>query len=134
MAENHLWEVEHPYHSEEGNYLVAPADTLEAIVKFPSWEEFHVFATNTEFQDPDYNLVYRWDWQTPDPELYEDEELPSDKLLLFVIQQRKAYNLSYEIDVRREDEPDIREWLTGRAKKIAAIWQPVLDRALADLQ
>ena len=133
MPERHLWEPEHPYYCEQGNYLAD--SSIEAHYQFPSWEEFHEFATTSEFEYEDLNLVFRWDWVKPALEDYEEgEELPSDKLMLYVVQQRRAFNLSYEVDVTEKDESAITEWLIERAKKMTSIWQPVLETALSELE
>ncbi len=134
-AEQHLWDIEHPCYHERGNYLHSPLQQpdLESHVTFSTWDEFYEFATGSDFRNPDLNLVYRWDWRVPDPEDYEEgEALESEKLMLYVMQQRRAFNLSFEIDVTRENEEAVIEWLAERAKTVRSIWAPILDKALEE--
>lgn len=120
-----LWEANHPYYCHDGNYRVAPADGGN-IVRFDSWADF--FAKNGD-SDPDQNLVFRWDWTKPDPDDYvggEDGDFyPGETLDLYVMQQRHGDFWVWSIDVHPEDEPEIRAWLTGRARTLAAIWAPI---------
>lgn len=129
--ETHLWDVEHPFYHHPGNGLHSPIDhpNFEARQSFDSWNEFYEHATTTGLQDPELNLIYRWDWFSPDPTDLEPGESP-DTLLLYIMQQRKAVNYSCEIAVTRDDEPAITTWLTERAKAVRSIWAPLLDKAL----
>jgi hypothetical protein len=45
-----------------------------------------------------------------------------------VTSERKAILRSTECAVTEADEPAIREWLTRKARYVAAIWEPLLDR------
>ena len=116
----HLWEIDHPYYASQGNYLSNDCHT-----DYPSWAEF-VEAEGDS--DLDMNLVYRWDWQVPDPEDYDlpGETLPPETLDLFYVGQRKALHRSVSVEVRREDEPAVREWLTVRAEHMRRVWEPLL--------
>jgi hypothetical protein len=122
MTENirHLWEYDHPYYCQEGNYFKVGQHTL-----FESWEEF---ATTTSFfsGDRDQNLLIRWDWNSwrrhPDPDLRSDSP---DELLLHFVLQRKALLCSAGIAVTDDDEPQVRQFLEECGKTIAAIWEPV---------
>ena len=118
----HLWEIDHPYYCQEGNYFKNDQHTL-----FASWAEF----TETTFHggDRDLNLLIRWDWKSyrrsPDPLLQDDEA--EDELLLFFVLQRKAWLCSVGIRVTDEDEPTVRAWLAECAVAMRDTWEPFLD-------
>ncbi|MCY0916994.1 hypothetical protein OS965_02235 [Streptomyces sp. H27-G5] len=103
----HLWEIDHPYYCERGNYFKAGQHA-----RWTSWQEFRdetLFVTG----DRDMNLLFRWDW--------------SDGVLsLFFMLQRKSYHVSHDVAVTREDEPEIRAWLTECAEALRATWEPIL--------
>lgn len=115
-----LRDANHPYYCSEGNFYKAGPDVHTS---YESWADFHEDWGNT---DEDMNLVFRWDWKVPDPNDYDDgEELPAERLCVYWVLQRKAILRSTECVVTAEDEPAVREWLTKRAKTIAAIWAPI---------
>ena len=123
----HLWEYDHPYYCNEGNYLASPVNHahLECWQKYDSWKAFFEDWGGT---DPDLNLVFRWDWHAwhlEYPEDYPGSE--KHELTLFFMLQRKAFNKSVTVAVTEADEPAIREWLRQRAKTVAAIWEPLLE-------
>lgn len=127
-GQTHLWEVNHPYYATQGNYYARPDQGMH--VEYSSWAEFYEDQGDS---DLDMNLVYRWDWQVPDPDdySYELEEdpnfvLPPETLDLFYVGQRKALLRSVSVEVRREDEPTIREWLVVRAEHMRKVWEPLL--------
>lgn len=120
----HLWEAPHPYYASEGNYYVGGYDN-ECHLTFDSWA---TFKEDGSFDaDRDMNLVYRWDWDKPDPDDYPaDADMPDhDTLKLFFVGQRKAIHRSEFIDVTEADEAEVRDWLTECAKTITAIWAPL---------
>lgn len=136
-----LWEPDHPYRAEEGNYRCPRNRRDEVHQEHDSWAEFAYTSTDwmdpkgTYFDsDPDYNLLYRWDWHIPDPADYEPgEEIPGQTLRLYFILQRKADCRSVFVhNVTAEDEPAVRAWLTERAKTIRAIWAPIIGEDGAD--
>lgn len=114
----HLWDANHPYYCSDTNFR-----TRDNTERWETWQDFHQTWGQS---DPDMNLVFRWDWTKPDPDDYEPgEELPGDKLYVFVMLQRKGDFWAHIIDVTDDDEPAVREWLTERAKTITAIWAPI---------
>lgn len=119
MSEPHLWEVDHPYYCTEGNF-----HRNGQHLRHESWAEF--MATWGD-NDPDYNLLFRWDWQSwrrhRDPVLR--DESADDELELFFVLQRKADLWSHSVAVTDEDEPAVREWLVERAKTMTALWEPL---------
>lgn len=120
MTTHHLWEYDHPFYADKGNYY-----KIDHHSHFDSWQEF----TSTTFYDGDrdMNLLYRWDWisprRHPDPLLRGPGE---DYLLLFFILQRKAICCSAEIAVADADEPAVRAWLEECAAAMRATWDPLL--------
>lgn len=116
----HLWEVDHPYYCSEGNF-----HRNGQRVVFDSWEDFveDGWANN----DPDLNLLFRWDWEIPEDGFVEEGDPPARaRLLLFFMLQRKGDFWSVSVAVTQADEPAVREWLTERAKTITAIWAPIV--------
>lgn len=113
----HLWEIDHPYYCQEGNYFKSGQHTL-----FASWTDF---TEETLFYrgDRDQNLLIRWDWHKPGHYEWEGEET----LLLFFVLQRKAWLCSVEMPVTEVDESAIHAWLTECAQTMRATWEPLLD-------
>lgn len=124
MEEKHLWDTEHPYYCNEGNYF---AKLGECGQDFGSWGDF----VSTEgSSDLDLNLVFRFDWvvrgdddckRDPHP----DENYRADKLKLFYMGQRKGLYRYVVINVCRADEPQVREWLLVRYKHLLKLWTPI---------
>lgn len=111
----HLWEPEHPYYCNEGNYYTAQ-DVGET---YDSWESF---LEGFGDSDLDLNLVFRWDWKRADPE----EEREHDTLLVFNMQQRKGKFCYAEVsNIREEDEPSVRLWLQARLDHLLRLWAPL---------
>lgn len=128
-----LWDSTHPYYCQEGNFYVGGLRWHEVHETFDSWADFHEAWGDA---DDDYNLVFRWDWDIPDPADYDIEpdmgdEMPKTMLKVYWVLQRKAILRSTFCVVTPDDEPAVRAWLTERAKKIVAIWSPILDAAKA---
>lgn len=124
--DKHLWEYDHPYYCSEGNYLARPLENPDCWQKYASWQGF---IEEWGDSDPDLNLFFRWDWHAwhlEYPEYYPDGE--KHELHLFVMLQRKAFNKSIKVTVTADDEPAVREWLQGRARTIAAIWEPLIKQ------
>jgi hypothetical protein len=119
-----LWEVDHPYYCTEGCYYVGSDDFRDVHAEWESWEDF---INELSDADLDMNLLFRWDWEVPDPDDYEDEPVPGERVLLFMYGQRKAKPMSHTITVTREDEPIIREYLRVRAEHLRKVWEPLLD-------
>lgn len=115
-----LWETDHPYYAEEGNYY---SNGCHAEVE--TWTDF---LSDFGDDDLDMNLVYRWDWNVPDPNDYgDDEEVPTESLSIFYVGQRKALLRSVAVStVERSEEPEIRAWLAVRAEHLRKVWEPLL--------
>lgn len=115
-----LRDADHPYYCNEGNYYAVGADVHTS---YESWADFF---EDWGGQDQDLNLVFRWDWKRGDEYLVEGEEPGPDRLFVYWVLQRKAILRSTECIVTADDEPAVREWLTHRAKTVAAIWAPII--------
>jgi hypothetical protein len=122
-----LWEVDHPYYCEKSNYYVGHEPKVYPWgvdqnhvpgnhARFDSWEDF-----GWKDSDPEYNLLFRWDWIVPDPECPEQQE----ELVLFWMLQRKGAFWITSFPVTKEQEPEIKDWLKERYKAIKAVWEPL---------
>ena len=141
-AETHLWDAPHPYYCAPGNFYASPDKGCH--VEYDSWESFadptEGLTMNQQFLeglgnglydgDPDYHVLWRWDWVKPDPDDYspeDGEEVPDyDELRLFYMLQRKAKNISVTVYVTDVDELKVKEWLTGKAEYMRKMWSPFL--------
>lgn len=126
-----LYEIDHPYYCAEGNYFKTGQH-----LTYGSWAEFH---DEWGDLDDDLNAVFRWDWKTPDPADYcpadcdghddgDCDEMPAPALHVYWVLQRKAILRSTACAVTEADEPAVREWLTRKARYVASIWEPLLNR------
>lgn len=121
-----LWDVEHPYYCNEGNYF-AVGDQCHSVYK--RWQDFHEEQGD---DDMDMNLVFRWDWKSPreddDPDKpiawAADESYRDSTLLIFFMGQRKGLYRWAEVDVCRADEPQVKEWLFSRYEHLLKLWDP----------
>lgn len=121
-ARDSLRDANHPYYATQGNYF-----SNDCHADYPSWAEF-VEAEGDS--DLDMNLVYRWDWTVPDPSDYDldlGETIPPETLDLFYVGQRKALHRSVSVEIQREDESAVRDWLMVRAEHMRLVWAPLLD-------
>lgn len=128
----HLWEHDHPYYCSDGCYYVSGTQWHDVHATWESWSDFFEDWGDV---DPDYNLLFRWDWKRANPADYEYEleedpefELPGDTLCLFFYMQRKAKPFSHEIKVNEADEPAVREWLSAKAQHMRSLWAPFFDK------
>lgn len=115
----HLWEIEHPYYCNEGNYYAR--ESVEG--KYDSWAGFAESEGDSDF---DMNLVFRWDWLKADPT---DEHWgnKTDVLMIFWMGQRKGLYRYTTIQVTDADEPAVKEWLTARWHYLQLLWQGISD-------
>jgi hypothetical protein len=117
----HLWEVEHPYYCNEGNYYAAGND--QPFITYESWAEFFENEGNS---DTDMNLLFRWDWRKADPEEkhWGNEH---EVLMLFWMGQRKGLYRWTEVRVTEADEPAVRAWLKERWEHLKFLWEPLSE-------
>lgn len=122
----HLWEVDHPYYCTEGGYFHSQAQH-KTVHEFKSWSSF--IAEMGE-ADPDYNLLFRWDWSENDPETDEptftgDNYYRNGKLSLFFMHQRKGFHSTSVVEVCRADEPAVIAYLQPRLAYLMRLWEPL---------
>lgn len=131
-----LWEIDHPFYVEEGNFYENHCHNT-----YDSWSSF--VNDGIPFIDEDLNFLYRWDWKKMDQSDYFLDDLVSkesqkqvlkgygrvscvpDHLLLFYILPRKPKTISFEIQVEKEDEPVIRDWLKTKWEYMKTMWEPL---------
>lgn len=106
----HLWEPDHAYYCETGNYY-----TNEAHTSYPSWG---AFMESEGDADMDYNLVFRWDWAARD-------EGVMGVLTVHWVGQRKALLRSTTCLVHPDEEPLVRAWLQPRLDHLLQLWAPM---------
>lgn len=121
----HLWEVDHSYYCEQGNYF--STESVESY--FKSFAEFMADRGNSDF---DLNLVFRWDWNEDETEEGEstfngDINYRNGKLLIFWMCQRKGIYCYSIIEVCRADEPAVIEFLKPRLEHLMALWAPLIS-------
>ena len=127
--ERRLWEVDHPYYCNQGNYF---ASSEECGIHYARWQDF---ISEQGDGDLDMNLVFRFDWSSPredeDPEnpiVWQGDENYRDSILeLFYMGQRKGLYRWVTVDVCRSDEPAVREWLRVRWEHMRSLWSPFCD-------
>ena len=123
MSTPKLWEIEHSYYASESNYF-----SNDYTTRYGDWAEF---VDSEGRNDADLNCLFRWDWQRSDPSDYEDdpEDAPPDCVQLTFILQRKGIYRVVFVGVTEADEPAVREYLAGKARYIARLWEPFLDES-----
>ena len=122
MSKKHLWEAEHAYYCNLGNYF-----NNDCGSEFKSFQDFLA-----EFgdSDMDYNLLFRWDWKEDDPETGEnsfkgDVNYRNGRLELFWMGQRKGLYQYSVVEVCRADEPAVIAFLKPRMAHLLSLWSPL---------
>ena len=120
----HLWEIDHPYYCNQGNYFAAGGQ--DVFAHYRSWADFFVEEGDS---DPDYNLLFRWDWHEGEDHsdgvpFNGDVNYRNGVLLLFWMGQRKGLYRWSEVEVCRADEPAVREFLQARFDYLKRVWEP----------
>lgn len=119
--QKHLWEVEHPYYCNEGNYY-APGNDQPT----EAYKTFSAFLAEEGDADMDMNLLFRFDWSEDDDTAFNgDPYYRNGKLLLFWMGQRKGLYRWTEIEVCRADEPAVIEFLRPRFAHMLRLWEPL---------
>jgi hypothetical protein len=115
----HLWEIEHPYYCNDGNYYAA--GNKQPFERYESWADFFEAEGNS---DLDMNLVFRWDWRKADPQ---DEHWGNkkDELLIYFMGQRKGLYRWVKIEINDSNEAAVREWLAKRWQHLVLLWQGI---------
>ena len=124
----HLWEIDHPYYCNEGNYYASESVRSD----YRSWADF---AGENAASDFDMNLVFRWDWVEGEDEglapFNGDVYYRNGKLKIFWMGQCKGLYRYSVVDVCRADEPAVLDFLRPRWEHIKLLWQGVSDAVLA---
>lgn len=115
----HLWEYDHPYYCNEGNYFCKPGEQPRS--RHESWADF---LAEEGDGDLDMNLLFRWDWRKADTK-EEHWGNPTDVLLLFWMGQRKGVYRWSEVAITDADEPAVIEFLKVRKAHLMEIWEPI---------
>jgi hypothetical protein len=118
----HLWEVDHPYYCNEGNYYASESVCDE----YKSWASF---AETYKDADMDMNLVFRWDWREGKDwglgPFTGDVHYRNGRLLIFWMGQRKGLYRYSTVEVCRADEPSVRAFLLPRWEHLKTLWEPL---------
>lgn len=120
-----LWEADHSYYCNEGNYYAPGRD--QPVARYKNWAEFLAEEGDS---DLDYNLLFRWDWRESEDwghgtEFNGDENYRNGVLLLFWMGQSKGLYRWTEIEVCRADGPAVRQFLQARFDHLKKLWEPV---------
>jgi hypothetical protein len=122
----HLWEASHPYYCQDGNYCMNGAHH-----EYKSWAEF---IDDNGDADPDYNLVYRFDWLEGEDagamSFNGDVNYRNGVLKVYWMGQRKACARSSAVEVCRADEPAVIEFLRPRLNHLLKLWTPLLPSSV----
>lgn len=116
----HLWEVDHPYYCNEGNYYAGGRE--QPNTHYKSWADFM-----SEFGDADFdmNLLFRWDWSEDETPFNGDANYRNGELAVFWMGQRKGLYFWSTVEVCRADEPAVIEFLRPRLKHLLKLWEPL---------
>lgn len=122
----HLWEIDHPYYCNQGNYYAS--ESVED--KHKSWGSF---ITKNADADMDMNLAFRFDWHEGQEnglgEFTGDPNYRNGELLIFWMGQRKGLYRYSRIEVCRNDEPAVIEFLRPRWEHMKLLWEPIAEVA-----
>lgn len=108
-----LWETDHPYYGAEGCFYANGHHH-----DYKTWSDF---LEDWADADEDMNYIYRFDWREG-----EDWGVKPGTAELWVhfVMQRKAFTTSACVQVTRDQEPEIRDWLAKRWRHVCATWTP----------
>lgn len=119
MTNKHLWEVDHSYYCNEGNYFAT--ESVES-----SYKSFSDFIESWGVADMDYNLLFRWDWiEDEDAKFNGDLNYRNGTLKLFWMGQRKGLYMYSTVSVCRNDEPAVVAFLKPRLMHLLSLWEPL---------
>lgn len=113
MNTKNIFEIEHSYYCEEGNYFSEDGHrTYESISDFlDEWGD----------ADEDYNLLFRWDILQEDQD---DLAVGEYWFKCFFMLQRKGCKFSTKTRVTRKDESEILDFLRSRFEHLMKLWEP----------
>jgi hypothetical protein len=122
----HLWEIDHPYYCNKGNYFARESVCSE----YKSWRDF--LAAN-EDADFDMNLVFRFDWEEDEGSYTGDDNYRNGLLAIFWMGQRKGLYRYSTIEVCRADENSVIAFLQPRWEHMRKLWEPIPDNPTQQL-
>ena len=117
----HLWEIDHPYYCNEGNYYARESVCDE----YKRWQDFL-----SEYNDADFdmNLVFRFDWFEEEGSYTGDDNYRNGVLKVFWMGQRKGLYRYSTVDVCRADEASVIEFLKPRWEHMRLLWEPISNK------
>lgn len=119
----HLWEIDHAYYCNEGNYY-----STECGEHFKSFSDFMYANGNSDF---DYNLVFRFDWVEGEDEgaseFNGDVNYRNGLFKVFWMGQRKGIYRYSVVEVCRADEEKVLEFLKPRWEYMKELWEGVTE-------
>lgn len=112
----HLWEVEHDYYCNDGNYF-----SSDCGMEFNTWSDFL-----SEFGDYDFdmNLLFRWDWKL-DENPSEDKYYRDGNLHIYWLGQRKGIYQFSIVRVCKADEENVIKFLKPRWEHMKKLWDGI---------
>lgn len=120
----HLWDIKHPYYCEDTNFSGRDKNGEE----FKSWSEF--MASNGD-ADPDYNLVFRFDWREGEgwnlTEFNGDVNYRNGEVMICWMGQRHGIYRWSKVAVCRADEPAVLAFLRPRWDHMRRLWEGVSE-------
>lgn len=122
----HLWEIDHPYYCNDGNYFASGND--QPTCHYKTFGEFIEAEGDSDF---DLNLIFRWDWQEGEdyglPTVKEDQDVyyRNGRLCIYWMGQRKGLYRWTTIEVCRADESDIIKFLKPRWNHMRKLWEGI---------
>lgn len=121
MTAKRLWEINHPYYCNEGNFYARGDD--QPHMEYSSWASFLEEEGDNDF---DMNLLFRWDWRKADPK-GEEWGNKTDVLMLFWMGQRKGLYRWTTVNVTDADEPEVKKWLAARWAHLRKLWEGISE-------
>lgn len=123
----HLWEIDHPYYCNHGNYFASSRDLPTEHHR--SFAEF--IAANGD-ADKDMNLIFRWDWKEgEDHDLAAfngDVNYRNGELCIYYMGQSKGLYRWVTVEVCRADEPDVIAFLRPMWDHLRLLWAGISDQ------
>jgi hypothetical protein len=117
----HLWEVDHDYYCNLGNYYSHGCGA--------EYKSISAFIEAEGGCDLVYNLVFRWDWREGEDwglgEYAGDDNYRNGRLEVFFMSQRKGAYRFATVEVCRADEAAVRAYLTPRLQHLRGLWEPL---------
>ena len=114
----HLWEIDHPYYCNEGNYYARESVGSE----YKRWQDF---LEENKDVDLDLNLIFRFDWVEEEDSYTGDDNYRNGILKIFWMGQRKGLYRYSLVEVCRADESAIIEFLKIRWERLRLLWEPI---------